>query len=77
MDKYRAGRSGQPAGYAIVQAAVDARRAGLSRPVRGEELLRLFPLYLRRVNIGLDPPPNCFNKGWPGPNNPSPLKWPW
>jgi tetratricopeptide (TPR) repeat protein len=63
MDRYRAGRTGNPAGYAIVQAAVDARRAGLSRPIGRDELLRLFPLYLRRIRIDLDPTTSRFDEG--------------
>ncbi|GAA5177275.1 hypothetical protein GCM10023322_01620 [Rugosimonospora acidiphila] len=63
MDRYRAGRTEQPAGYALVQAAVDARRIGLSRPISASELQRLFPLYLRRVRIDLDPTTALFNEG--------------
>ncbi|MGW3615277.1 hypothetical protein ACWD6N_36810 [Micromonospora sp. NPDC005163] len=63
LDKYRAGRSDQPAGCAVVQAAVDARRAGLSRPIPAEYLLRLFPLYLRRIRIDLEPTTALFEEG--------------
>ncbi|MET9020470.1 tetratricopeptide repeat protein, partial [Actinopolymorpha sp. NPDC004070] len=61
--KFRAGRDGEPAGYTIVQAAVDARRAGLNRPLTESELRGLYPLYLRRVRIDLDPTTALFEEG--------------
>ncbi|MDX3108963.1 tetratricopeptide repeat protein [Nonomuraea angiospora] len=51
--RYRAGQDENPAGYAIVQAAIDARRAGLDRPITGTELKHLFELYLPRVRAGM------------------------
>jgi tetratricopeptide (TPR) repeat protein len=63
VDKLQAGRKTDPAGYAIVQAAVDARRAGLSRPIAETELHRLYPLHLRRIRVDLDPTPALFQQG--------------
>jgi tetratricopeptide (TPR) repeat protein len=63
VEKFRSGRESVPAGYAIVQAAVDARRAGLNRPVTETELRVLYPLYLRRVRIDLDPTTAMFEEG--------------
>ncbi|MED7928063.1 tetratricopeptide repeat protein [Nonomuraea sp. LP-02] len=51
--RYRAGQDENPAGYAIVQAAIDARRAGLDRPITGTELKHLFEIYLPRVRAGM------------------------
>ncbi|MER6514672.1 tetratricopeptide repeat protein [Nonomuraea sp. NPDC001636] len=53
LAKYRAGQDDDPAGCAIVQAAVDARRAGLTRPLTHTELQRLFALYLPRIRAGV------------------------
>jgi tetratricopeptide (TPR) repeat protein len=63
VDKYRAGSETEPTGHAIVQAAVDARRAGLYRPVTDAELRNLYPLYLRRLRIDLDPTDVLFAQG--------------
>jgi tetratricopeptide (TPR) repeat protein len=63
LAKYQAGRQGHPAGCALVQAAVDVRRAGVTRPVTEPELRSLFPLYLRRVRIGLAPTTEQFTEG--------------
>jgi len=63
VDKLRAGRRTEPAGYALVQAAIDARRAGLSRAVTDDELRTLYPLYLRRIRIDLDPTIALFERG--------------
>jgi tetratricopeptide (TPR) repeat protein len=63
VDKLRAGRVEEPAGCAIVRAAVDARRAGLSRPISEGELRVLYPLYLRRLRIDLDPTAALFEQG--------------
>jgi tetratricopeptide (TPR) repeat protein len=63
VHKLRAGRDSEPAGFAIVQAAIDARRAGLSRPITDVELRSLYPLYLRRVRINLDPTTALFEQG--------------
>jgi tetratricopeptide (TPR) repeat protein len=64
--KYRAGQDTNPCGTALVQAAVDARRAGLSRPLTEQELKRLYKLNLRRIHINLMPDSACFENG---------LKW--
>ncbi|GAB3914362.1 hypothetical protein GCM10029964_125620 [Kibdelosporangium lantanae] len=61
--KLHAGREECPAGQAIVRAAVDARRAGLFRPISEEELGKLFPLYLRQVNRGISPTTEQFSLG--------------
>ena len=47
----------------MLRAAIDCRRAGLSRPVTEAELLRLFPLYLRIVRIDLAPTVEGFREG--------------
>ena len=62
-ERLRMGREAEPAGYAIVQAAIDARRAGLKRPITESELRRLYPLYLRRIRIDLDPTTALFAQG--------------
>lgn len=51
--KYRAGQDTNPAGCAIVQGAIDCRRAGLNRPLTDPELKRLLALYLPRVRAGM------------------------
>ena len=40
--RFNAGRADDPAGYALVQATIDWRRAGLSRPIRDSELRELY-----------------------------------
>ncbi|HEX6345029.1 hypothetical protein [Umezawaea sp.] len=61
--KLRAGRRDSPAGQAIARAAVDARRVGLGRPVTEPELVRLFPKYLERITVGVDPTEDVFAAG--------------
>ncbi len=61
--RYKASHDSDPAGCAIVRAAIDVRRAGLSRPVTEAELRRLFPLYLHAVRIGLLPTTEQFTAG--------------
>jgi tetratricopeptide (TPR) repeat protein len=61
--KYRAGQDSNPAGCAIVRAAIDCRRAGLSRPITEPELLHLFPIYLPMVRRGISPTPSHFADG--------------
>jgi tetratricopeptide (TPR) repeat protein len=61
--KLRAGRRDSPAGQAVVQAAVDARRAGLRRPITHAELLHLFPKYLERITVGVDATPELMATG--------------
>jgi hypothetical protein len=53
----------RPAGYALVRAAVDWRRAGLSRPIRDSELRALYPVYLSSVRAGLVPSEDLYNGG--------------
>jgi hypothetical protein len=61
--RYKASHDDHPAGCAVVRAAIDARRAGVSRPVTEAELRRLFPLYLHAVRIGLIPTGEQFTDG--------------
>ncbi|HZM82343.1 MAG TPA: tetratricopeptide repeat protein [Candidatus Limnocylindrales bacterium] len=61
--KYRSGRDTNPSGFAVVQAAVDARRAGIGRPLTEPELHSMFPLYLRRTRIDLEPTTSRFADG--------------
>ncbi|HEX4702272.1 MAG TPA: hypothetical protein VH352_09120, partial [Pseudonocardiaceae bacterium] len=61
--KLRAGRDDCPPGQAVARAAVDVRRAGLSRPISEDELKHLFPLYLRHVNSGIAPTADQFTSG--------------
>jgi hypothetical protein len=53
----------RPAGYALVRAAIDWRRAGLSRPIRDSELRALYPVYLSSVRAGLVPSEDLYNGG--------------
>jgi tetratricopeptide (TPR) repeat protein len=53
--RFNAGRADNPAGYALVRAAIDWRRAGLSRPIRDSELRALYPEYLSSIRVGLEP----------------------
>ena len=52
--RYREGRVGVPVGWAMVQAAVDWRRAGMTRPVTDWELRLLCRWYLEALQ--LEPP---------------------
>jgi predicted negative regulator of RcsB-dependent stress response len=61
--RYKASRDQRPAACAVLRAAIDCRRAGLSRPVTEAELLRLFPLYLHMVRIDLAPTVERFRDG--------------
>jgi hypothetical protein len=61
--RLRTGRRDSPAGQAIVQAAVDARLVGLRRPITEPELVRLFPKYLERITVGVDPAEDVFTAG--------------
>jgi tetratricopeptide (TPR) repeat protein len=62
MDKFHDGRTSNAGGYALVKAAVDVRRAGLSRPVALSELRGLFPAYLRQVRVDLEPTPTPLDE---------------
>jgi tetratricopeptide (TPR) repeat protein len=55
ISRYKASADGNPAGCAIVRAAVDARRGGIARPITDIELRQLFPDYLQSVRVGLQP----------------------
>jgi tetratricopeptide (TPR) repeat protein len=46
LDKFEKGENAEPVGYALVRAAVDWRRSGLSRPVSKEVLVAALPTYL-------------------------------
>jgi tetratricopeptide (TPR) repeat protein len=61
--RYKASHDIHPAGCAVVRAAIDCRRAGVSRPVTEAELRRLFPFYLREVRTGLLPTDEQFAEG--------------
>jgi TolA-binding protein len=61
--RYKAGYDSDPAGCAVVRAAIDARRAGVYRPVTGSELRRLFPFYLSDIRTGLAPTDDQFDLG--------------
>jgi non-ribosomal peptide synthetase-like protein len=52
--RYRLGRVVAPVGLALVQAAVDWRRTGMTRPVAERELRRLCRPYLEAMHV--DPP---------------------
>jgi Flp pilus assembly protein TadD len=61
--RYKASYDSHPAGCAVMRAAIDARRAGLHRPITETELWRLFPPYLHTVRIGLTPTREQFAAG--------------
>jgi tetratricopeptide (TPR) repeat protein len=63
LAKLDAGRTDNPAGQAIVHAAVDCRRVGLTRGVSDSELKLLFPRYLRKVKSGLRATDDRFATG--------------
>jgi len=46
LDKFENGKTVSPVGYALVRAAVDWRRTGLTRPVSGQVLATALPTYL-------------------------------
>ncbi len=61
--RYKASHDENPAGCAVLRAAIDCRRAGLSRPVTEPELLRLFPSYLRAIRVDLAATGDLFADG--------------
>jgi hypothetical protein len=61
--RYKAAQDSNPAGCAVVRAAIDARRAGVSRPLTEAELRRLFPPYLQAVRVGVPDTREQFAKG--------------
>jgi tetratricopeptide (TPR) repeat protein len=62
-DRYAAARETSPEGWAIIQAAVDWRRIGVSGPVSRAVLRTLFPHYLHEVAPYLEPDDERFNNG--------------
>jgi tetratricopeptide (TPR) repeat protein len=46
LDKFEKGETANPVGYALVRAAVDWRRTGLTRPVSEQVLATMLPTYL-------------------------------
>ncbi len=46
LDKFKDGESENPVGHALVRAAIDWRRIGLTRPVSKDVLVRALPTYL-------------------------------
>ena len=61
--RYKASPDTNPAGCALIRAAIDVRRAGIIRPVTEAELRRLFPFYLPAVRSGLLPTTEQFANG--------------
>jgi tetratricopeptide (TPR) repeat protein len=53
----------KPVGHALVRAAIDWRRAGLTRPIRHSELRALYPEYLSSVRAGLEPSEDLYDGG--------------
>lgn len=53
----------KPVGYALVRVAIDWKRIGLSRPIRGSELQALYPKYLPSVRAGLEPSDDLYERG--------------
>ena len=53
-ERYRLGRVAAPVGWAMVEAAVDWRRTGMTRPVTDWELRLLCRRYLEALQV--DPP---------------------
>jgi hypothetical protein len=63
ISRYKASEDGNPAGCAIVRAAIDARRGGIARPITDIELRQLFPDYLHSVRVDLQPMPELYAAG--------------
>jgi cellulose synthase operon protein C len=61
--EYYAARRGRPEGWAVVQAAIDWRRIGVSSPVSRSTLRSLFPSYLSEVAPHLEPDEELFARG--------------
>ena len=60
---YGAAREGFPEGWAVIQAAIDWRRIGVSRPVSRPVLWNLFRSYLAEVTPHLEPGDDMFAAG--------------
>jgi WD40 repeat protein len=64
VDKYRADEGApRPAGWALLQAAVDWRRVGMARPIPEPLLRELSQDYLREARVNLDPTEENFQQG--------------
>lgn len=61
--KYENGREVAPVGRAIVDAAVDMRRAGIYRPIAEEELRELYLHYLHELRVDQDANDEGFRLG--------------
>ena len=61
--RFNAGQIDNPAGRALVQATIDWRRAGLSRPIEDAELRELYPKYLQSIRAGLEPSDDLYKGG--------------
>ncbi|MEU7004846.1 tetratricopeptide repeat protein [Nonomuraea sp. NPDC046570] len=68
--KYRASADLNPAGCALVRAAVDARRIGLMLPLAEDRLHALFKLYLPKIRAGLEPTQQLFREALTWASNP-------
>jgi tetratricopeptide (TPR) repeat protein len=60
--RYKGSYDSHPVACAVLRAAIDCRRVGLSRPVKESELRKLFPLYLRDIRANLTPDPAKFRE---------------
>lgn len=63
ISRYKASHDTNPAGCALIRAAIDVRRAGVTRPVTEAELRRLFPFYLPSIRTGMLPTTEHFTSG--------------
>ena len=61
--KFNAGRTDNPTGHAVLQVAIDWRRAGLGRPILDSELRALYPQYLPSIRAGLEPSDQLYQDG--------------
>jgi tetratricopeptide (TPR) repeat protein len=60
--RYRSSFDTNPAGCALIRAAIDIRRAGITRPITEAELWHLFHLYLPAIRTGLAATREQFTK---------------
>jgi TolA-binding protein len=63
IGRYKASHDTNPVGCALVRAAIDVRRAGITRPVTETELWRLFAFYLSSIRTGMLPTTEHFTSG--------------
>jgi hypothetical protein len=61
--RFNAGPAENPAGYALIRATIDWRRAGLSRPIGDSELRELYPEYLPSVRRRLEASADLYEDG--------------